>query len=190
MRCHCEIGHLCWKSDRVYYLFTLELPVSTKEKAVISHLINAPLWTTPSDCSRSLSVFLCIWTKQRFGRWTVCLLGSGSVLVSAGRGYGHLQQQLQGWIRVDSGLPWSHPVSFPYLSSALALWSPVALYTGVLQTIPELLCHRFVFFFFFTHKVAVQFKGTSVQGNNRTGDMQCCFSEIVLAGLLLDNLIR
>lgn len=82
--------------------------------------------------------------------------------------------------------------SFPYVSSAVSPWSPVALYIGLEQAIPKLLCHQFYLFIylFFTHRVAVQLKGTSVEGNNRTGDMQCCFSEIVLAGLLLDNLIR
>lgn len=60
VRCHCNMGHLCSKSDRASSLFTLELSVSTREKAVISHLINPPLWSIPSACSRSLSLFLWI----------------------------------------------------------------------------------------------------------------------------------
>lgn len=128
------MGHLCWKSDRVCYLFTLELPVSTEEKAVISRLINAPLWNTPSDCSRSLSLFLCIWTKQRLGRWTVCLPGSGSVLFSAVLGPGQegdvgtSSSSSTGWICVDSGLPLSHPVLIPLhklCCGTLESWSSV-----------------------------------------------------------------
>lgn len=112
------MGHLCWKSDRVCYLFTLELPVSTKEKAVISHLINTPLWNTPSDCSRSLSLFLCVWTKQI---WQVNCLSSGLgvcfVQCSAGPrqegDVGISSSSSMGWICVDSGLPLSHPVLIP-----------------------------------------------------------------------------
>lgn len=91
-------------------------------------------------------------------------------------------------ICVDSGLPLSHPVLIPLRK----------LCCGTLQPYSSVHCfitnHPMSFFVislvFFTRKVAVQFKGTLVQGNNRTGDRQCCFSEIVLAGLLLDNLIR
>lgn len=116
----------------------------------------------------------------------------------AGRGCEHLHAPAAApWelragqsrvICVDSGLPLSHPVLIPLRK----------LCCGTLQPYSSVHCfitnHPMSFFVislvFFTRKVAVQFKGTLVQGNNRTGDRQCCSSEIVLAGLLLDNLIR
>lgn len=187
------MGHLCWKSDRVYYLFTFELYSQYKKKAVILHLINPPLWNTPSGCSRSLSPFLCIWTQQRFGRWTVCLPGPGLFCSVQGRGRGRKGMWASPAAAPRGGFVWIQVClcltlgSFPYVSSAVPLWSPVAL---ALVFNKPFLSFFGINIFFFTHKVAVQVKGTSVQGNNRTGDMQCCFSEIVLAGLLLDNLIR
>lgn len=141
------MGHLCWKSDRVCYLFTLELPVSAKEKAVISHLINAPLWITPSDCTEGCLCF-CVSEPNRDLAGELFVSWARGLFFSVQEGdVGISSSSSTGWICVDSGLPLSHPVSFPYISSALPLWSPAALYIALLQTIPELLCHQFVFFF-------------------------------------------
>lgn len=58
------MGHLWWKSDKFYYLFTSELSVSTKAKAVISHLINPPLWSAGSVVAEACLCF-CVPEPSR-----------------------------------------------------------------------------------------------------------------------------